>query len=266
MKPELIIERLTCQIDGTVILRDLDLTVRGGEVHAIMGPNGTGKSTLAAALMGNPRYTVSAGSVTLDGADLLARTVDERARAGLFLAMQYPSEVSGVTNADFLRTAVNARRPEDRPMGLFPFRRRLAEAVAALEMNENLPDRYLNEGFSGGERKRNEILQLLLLEPRIAILDEIDSGLDIDALRVVGANLTRLVAERGDEMGLLLITHYRRLLDHIRPDFVHVLMDGRIVRSGDMELADRLERDGYDWLREELGLRHLSDSHHEVNT
>lgn len=266
MKPELIIERLTCQIDGTVILRDLDLTVRGGEVHAIMGPNGTGKSTLAAALMGNPRYTVTAGSVTLDGADLLVRTVDERARAGLFLAMQYPSEVSGVTNADFLRTAINARRPEDQPLGLFPFRRRLKEAVAALEMNENLPDRYLNEGFSGGERKRNEILQMLLLEPRIAILDEIDSGLDIDALRVVGANLTRMVAERGEEMGLLLITHYRRLLDHIRPDFVHVLMDGRIVRSGDMELADRLERDGYDWLREELGLRHLSDSHCEADT
>ncbi|HHX37747.1 MAG TPA: Fe-S cluster assembly ATPase SufC [Clostridiaceae bacterium] len=252
MKPILDIKDFTVEVDGMEILHGLNLHIQGGEVHAIMGPNGTGKSTLASALMGHPRYTVSRGEVTLNGRDLLALSVDERARAGLFLAMQYPAEVSGVTNSDFLRSAVNARRQE--PLGVLPFLRELNEAVSELEMRETLPDRYLNEGFSGGEKKRNEILQMKLLQPRIALLDEIDSGLDIDALRIVGQNITAMIKERGDQMGLLMITHYQRLLDYIEPQFVHVLMNGRIVHTGDASLAKRLEAEGYDWLRRELNL------------
>ena len=259
MKPELVIEKLSCRVEDKTILHDLDLTVRGGEIHAIMGPNGTGKSTLAATLMGHPRYEVVSGHARLDGEELFELSVDERARAGLFLAMQYPSEVTGITNADFLRTAMNVRRTSENAIGLFPFRRRLGEALAELEMNESLPDRYLNQGFSGGERKRNEILQMLLLEPRIAVLDEIDSGLDIDALRIVGEAVSAVAERRGDDMGLLMITHYQRLLDFIRPDFVHVMMNGRIVHTGDASLAERLEREGYEWLRAELGLAQISD-------
>lgn len=251
-KPVLEIKGLRSRVEGREILRGVDLTVQGGEVHVIMGPNGTGKSTLASCLMGNPKYEVTQGTVTLDGEDILSMEVDERARKGLFLAMQYPAEVSGVTNSDFLRAAVNAKR--EKPLGLFPFRKQMNEAVEKLEMRESLPERYLNEGFSGGEKKRNEILQMMMLKPKIAILDEIDSGLDIDALRIVGQNITDMGKERGDEMGMLLITHYQRLLDYVQPDYVHVLMNGRIVRSGGPGLAYRLEREGYDWLRKELGL------------
>ncbi len=264
-RPVLEIKGLGCKVEEKQILKDLNLTVRGGEIHVIMGPNGTGKSTLAATLMGNPRYAVTNGSVHLDGEDVLEMEVDERARAGLFLAMQYPSEIPGVTNSDFLRTAMNASRPADKQIGLFPFRKALNEAVERLEMNAGLPDRYLNEGFSGGEKKRNEILQMMLLKPAIAMLDEIDSGLDIDALRIVGNNVTALAKERGEEMGVLLITHYQRILEYVKPDFVHILMDGRIVKTGDHTLAEKLEKDGYEWLRDELGLEVISDEAHAKN-
>ena len=223
-KPVLDIKDFTVEVDGMEILHGLNLHIEGGEVHAIMGPNGTGKSTLASAIMGHPRFDITRGEVILNGEDLLSLSVDERARAGLFLGMQYPAEVSGVTNSDFLRSAVNARR--ETPLGVLPFLRQLNEAVSELEMRETLPDRYLNEGFSGGEKKRNEILQMKLLKPSIALLDEIDSGLDIDALRIVGQNITAMMEERGDQMGLLMITHYQRLLDYIQPQFVHVLMNG----------------------------------------
>lgn len=253
-KPTLTISKLSCQVQEKSILKGLDLTIKGGEIHVIMGPNGTGKSTLASVLMGHPAYQVTAGDVSLNGQDLLAMSVDERARAGLFLAMQYPAEIPGVTNADFLRTAVNSKLSAEENLGLLAFRRNMREAVEKLEMNESLPERYLNVGFSGGEKKRNEILQMLMLKPSFAILDEIDSGLDIDALRIVGRNVTRLAEEQGDQMGILMITHYQRLLDYVRPHFVHVMMAGRIVYSGGPELALKLEREGYDWLHKELGL------------
>lgn len=248
--PVLEIIDLWAQAPEKQILKGINLTVRGGEIHAIMGPNGNGKSTLAAVLMGNPAYTVTQGKILLDGQDLMELEVDERARAGLFLGMQYPSEVSGVTNAQFLRTAINARRGEDDPIGFGLFNRQLKEAAKMLEIGEDLPRRYLNEGFSGGEKKRNEILQMVMLKPRIAILDEIDSGLDIDALRIVGETLSSQRKERGGELGLLMITHYQRMLNYATPDFVHVLADGKIVRTGGAELALRLEQDGYEWLRE----------------
>ncbi|NJP40354.1 Fe-S cluster assembly ATPase SufC [Oscillospiraceae bacterium HV4-5-C5C] len=253
-RPVLEIKNLSCSVDHKEILHGINLTVRGGEIHVIMGPNGTGKSTLASTLMGHPSYKVNGGQALLNGEDLLAMPVDERARKGLFLAMQYPAEIQGVTNADFMRTAMNAKLPADHQIGVFPFRKALNQAVSELEMDASLPDRYLNEGFSGGEKKRNEILQMKLLKPAVAILDEIDSGLDIDALRIVGQNVTRMAQDRGEEMGLLLITHYQRLLDYIVPDYVHVIMNGRVVRTGDKELAEKLERDGYEWLRQEAGL------------
>ncbi len=249
--PHLKIENLHVSIDDTEIIKDLSLEIKGGEIHAVMGPNGTGKSTLAAALMGHPRYEVTKGSVTYNGEDLLEMEVDERAQAGMFLAMQYPSEVTGVTNADFMRTAMNAQRGEGNEVQLMPFIRQLDEKMDLLEMDESFSTRYLNEGFSGGEKKRNEILQMLMLEPKIAILDEIDSGLDIDALKVVAEGVNDL---RGSEFGALIITHYQRLLNYIKPDKVHVIMQGRIVKSGGPELAERLEAEGYDWIKEELGI------------
>lgn len=249
--PHLYIEDLHVSVEGKEIIRGLSLEMKGGETHAIMGPNGTGKSTLASALMGHPKYEVTSGKVSFDGEDLLAMPVDERARKGLFLAMQYPSEISGVTNADFLRTALNARRGEGNELSVMKFIRQLDKAMKTLEMDSAMANRYLNEGFSGGEKKRNEILQMMMLSPRIAILDEIDSGLDIDALRIVANGVNSL---RSPEMGLLVITHYQRLLNYIIPDYVHVMMQGRIVKSGGPELSERLEREGYDWIKEELGI------------
>ncbi len=249
--PHLKIEDLHVAIDEKEILKGFNLEINGGEIHAIMGPNGTGKSTLASAIMGHPRYEVTEGSVKLDGEEVLEMEVDERAKAGLFLAMQYPSEVSGVTNADFLRTAINSRREEGDEISLMKFIRTLDDKMAKLDMDEAFAQRYLNEGFSGGEKKRNEILQLLMLEPKIAILDEIDSGLDIDALKIVAEGVN---AMRGPEFGCLIITHYQRLLNYIKPDKVHVMMQGRIVKSGGPELAQRLEEEGYDWIKEELGI------------
>jgi len=201
--------------------------------------------------MGHPKYEVTQGSITLDGQDVLEMEVDERARAGLFLAMQYPSEISGVTNADFLRSAINARRGEGNEISLMKFIRKMDEKMEFLEMDQGMAQRYLNEGFSGGEKKRNEILQLMMLEPKIAILDEIDSGLDIDALKIVSKGINEM---RSPEFGCLIITHYQRLLNYITPDFVHVMMQGRIVKSGGAELAQRLEAEGYDWIKKELGI------------
>src|SRR5690348_3327649 len=222
------------------ILRGVDLTVSAGQIHAIMGPNGSGKSTLAYAIAGHPKYLVTQGSVTLDGEDVLAMSVDARARAGLFLAMQYPVEVPGVTVSNFLRTAVTAVRGEAPKLRLFL--KDMREAMAALSIDPVFAERNLNEGFSGGEKKRHEILQLELLQPKIAILDETDSGLDVDALRVVSEGVNRV---RAKGVGTLLITHYTRILRYIQPDFVHVFFDGRIVEEGGPELADQLEAEGY---------------------
>ena len=245
------VEGLKAVIEGKEILKGIDLEIKGGEIHAIMGPNGTGKSTLASALMGHPKYEVTEGTATLDGEDVLEMEVDERARAGLFLAMQYPSEIAGVTNSDFLRSAINARREEGSEISLIKFIRQMEGKMKELEMNPEFVHRYLNEGFSGGEKKRNEILQMMLLDPKIVVLDEIDSGLDIDALRIVANGVN---AMRSEERGFLIITHYQRLLNYVKPDYVHVMMQGRIVKSGGPELAERLEQDGYDWIKDELGI------------
>ncbi|HEX2706014.1 MAG TPA: Fe-S cluster assembly ATPase SufC, partial [Candidatus Lustribacter sp.] len=235
---------VTVDVEGGVkeILRGVDLTVRGGETHAIMGPNGSGKSTLAYSIAGHPKYTVTGGTVTLDGENVLAMSVDQRARAGLFLAMQYPVEVPGVTVSNFLRTAKTAIDGE--APKLRTWAKEVKGAMEALKMDPVFAERNVNEGFSGGEKKRHEILQMELLRPRIAILDETDSGLDIDALRVVAEGVNRI--KGASEMGVLLITHYTRILRYIRPDFVHVFVDGRFVEEGGPELADRLEAEGYD--------------------
>ena len=251
MATHFVIDGLKAEIEGKEILKGINLEIKGGEIHAIMGPNGTGKSTLASALMGHPKYEVTAGTAMLNGEDVLEMGVDERALAGMFLAMQYPSEISGVTNSDFLRSAINARRGEGNEISLIKFIRQLEGEMKGLEMNPEFAHRYLNEGFSGGEKKRNEILQMKMLDPKIAILDEIDSGLDIDALRIVAGGVNEM---RSDDRGFLIITHYQRLLDYITPDFVHVMMQGRIVKSGGPELAQRLEKEGYDWVKEELGI------------
>ncbi|MBS4220833.1 Fe-S cluster assembly ATPase SufC [Bacillus sp. FJAT-49711] len=251
MASTLTIKDLHVAIEDKEILKGVNLEIKGGEIHAIMGPNGTGKSTLSSAIMGHPKYEVTSGSITLDGEDVLEMEVDERARAGLFLAMQYPSEISGVTNSDFLRTSINARREEGQEITLMKFIRELDKTMELLEMDLDMAQRYLNEGFSGGEKKRNEILQLMMLKPKIAILDEVDSGLDIDALKIVSKGINEM---RSSDFGCLIITHYQRLLNYITPDYVHVMMQGRIVKSGGPELAQRLESEGYDWIKAELGI------------
>jgi Fe-S cluster assembly ATP-binding protein len=241
---ELVIKGLRVTVgdgdEAKEILKGVDLTVRSNETHAIMGPNGSGKSTLAYSIAGHPKYTVTGGTVTLDGEDVLAMKVDERARAGLFLAMQYPVEVPGVSVSNFLRTAATATRGEAPKLRTWV--KEVSGAMDALEMDKAFADRSVNEGFSGGEKKRHEILQLELLKPKIAILDETDSGLDVDALRVVSEGVNR---SRDTGIGTLLITHYTRILRYIEPDFVHVFFDGRIVESGGKELADTLENEGY---------------------
>ncbi len=235
------IDALRASVAGKEILTGLSLTIRPGEVHAIMGPNGSGKSTLANTLMGNPRYTITGGEVRFRGQRLAGLAPDERARLGLFLAFQYPMAVPGVTVVNFLRQAVNAVRGEDVPVR--EFRQELFARMELLKVDRDFARRYLNDGFSGGEKKRAEMLQLAMLQPRMAVLDETDSGLDIDALRTVADGVNALM---NDDMGLLLITHYQRLLSYITPQFVHVLIDGRIVRSGGPELAEELEAGGYD--------------------
>lgn len=245
------IKDLHVSIEEKEILKGVNLTIKTGEIHAIMGPNGTGKSTLSAAIMGHPSYTVTKGEILLDGENVLEMEVDERARAGLFLAVQYPSEIAGVTNAEFMRAAINSRRAEDDKIGVMPFIKKLDEKMALLDMPEEMAERYLNEGFSGGEKKRNEILQLMMIEPTFAILDEIDSGLDIDALQVVSKGVN---AMRGEKFGSLIITHYQRLLNYIVPDVVHIMMNGKVVLTGGPELAKRLEGEGYKGISEDLGL------------
>ncbi len=235
---------VTVESDGgpREILSGVDLTVRAGETHAIMGPNGSGKSTLAYSIAGHPKYTISQGTVTLDGVDVLAMTVDERARAGIFLAMQYPVEVPGVSMSNFLRTSVTAVRGEAPKLRTWV--KEMKTAMEGLSIDPTFAGRNVNEGFSGGEKKRHEILQMELLQPKIAVLDETDSGLDVDALKVVSEGVNRVAAS--GEVGILLITHYTRILRYIKPDFVHVFVDGRIVAEGGAELADALEAEGYD--------------------
>ena len=248
---ELVIRNLHVSIEGKEILKGVDLSIKQGEVHAIMGPNGTGKSTLAYALMGHPSYEITAGEVQFKGANILELEPDERSRLGIFLAFQYPVSIPGVTVANFLRTAINARRraqnPNDKGVAIPEFRKKMKEQMELLKMDQAFAGRYLNEGFSGGEKKRAEILQMAMLRPEIAILDETDSGLDIDALRIVSEGVNAL---RGPELGALVITHYQRILNYIKPDFVHVMLGGRIVESGGAELALHLEEHGYEWVRE----------------
>lgn len=248
---ELVVRNLHAHIDGKEILRGVDLTVGQGQVHALMGPNGTGKSTLAYALMGHPSYEITAGEVWFKGVNILDLSPDERSRAGVFLAFQYPVAVPGVSVANFLRTAINARRKaeneEDRGIPIPEYRVLLKEKMDLLKMDHSFAGRYLNDGFSGGEKKRAEVLQMAVLRPEIAILDETDSGLDIDALRIVSEGVNAL---RGPDLGVLVITHYQRILNYIQPDVVHIMMGGRIVETGGADLALRLEDEGYDWVRE----------------
>jgi len=233
--------------DGTEILKGVTLEIPKGEVHAIMGPNGSGKSTLSKVVAGHEGYVVTSGSVTLDGEDVLSLSVDERSRAGVFLAFQYPSEVPGVSNANFIRAALQARLPKGQEIDAVGYYKSLYAKMDLLEMDRKFTARSVNEGFSGGEKKRNEILQLIMLDPKYSILDETDSGLDIDALKIVAKGVNSM---RSPDRGFLLITHYQRLLDYIKPDYVHVMSEGRIVRSGGPELAHELEAHGYDFLKE----------------
>ncbi len=251
------IKDLYVRVEEKEILKGVNLTINTNEIHAIMGPNGTGKSTLSAAIMGNPNFEVTQGEILLDGINVLELEVDERARLGLFLAMQYPSEIAGITNAEFMRAAMNAGREEDDKIGVMDFLKKLDSKMDLLNMDEAMAERYLNEGFSGGEKKRNEILQLLMLEPKFAILDEIDSGLDIDALKVVSKGVN---AMRGEGFGAMIITHYQRLLNYITPDVVHVMMEGKVVLSGGPELAARLEQEGYAKIAEELGYEYHEEA------
>ncbi|QIA26188.1 Fe-S cluster assembly ATPase SufC [Thermaerobacter sp. PB12/4term] len=259
MASTLEIRELRCNVEDKEILKGVNLTVRQGEVHAIMGPNGSGKSTLAYTLMGHPRYEVTGGEVLLDGENLLELPPDERARKGLFLAFQYPQEVPGVTVANFLRTAVNSVRGEA-PAGpagsgknlaaLAALQKEIEGALEQLRWDPSFTRRYLNEGFSGGEKKKGEMLQMAVLKPKFAIMDETDSGLDIDALKDVARVFNSL---RGPELGAIIITHYQRILQYIEPDFVHIMVDGRIVRSGGRELAEEVEAKGYDWIKAQVG-------------
>jgi Fe-S cluster assembly ATP-binding protein len=258
MSTDLVIKDLHVSVEGKPIIKGLNLNVKQGEIHALMGPNGSGKSTLANALMGNPFYTVDSGEIMLGGVNVVELEPNERAKLGLFLAFQYPTAIPGVSMANFLRMAASAIRSKDTngsgTTELIPmreFRRELREKMQQLGMDESFARRYLNDGFSGGEKKRAEILQLAMLEPKIAILDETDSGLDIDAVRIVGESVNKLI---GPNLGVLIITHYPRLLNYIRPQYVHILLDGRIVESGGWELAELLEEKGYDPIREKHGI------------
>lgn len=252
---ELEIRNLHVSIDGREILKGVDLLVKQGEVHALMGPNGTGKSTLAYTLMGHPLYTVTEGEIWFKGQNIIELEPDQRSHLGLFLAFQYPVAIPGVTVANFLRTALNARarreNPDHKGISIPEFRRMLKERMDLLKMDHSFAGRYLNEGFSGGEKKRAEVLQMATMQPEIAVMDETDSGLDIDALRIVSEGVNAL---RGPNLGVLVITHYNRILNYIKPDYVHIMMNGRVVETGGAELALHLEEHGYDWLREKNGV------------
>ncbi|MBN2554389.1 MAG: Fe-S cluster assembly ATPase SufC [Anaerolineales bacterium] len=251
MAVQLEIRNLHVSVNQTEILKGVNLVIAQGEIHALMGPNGTGKSTLANVLLGHPAYEVTQGEIYFRGKNITELATDERARMGLYLAFQYPVAIPGVTLANFLRTAINARRretdPEDKGISVGAFRDLLMEKMRLLEMSPEFAGRYLNDGFSGGEKKRAEVLQMATLEPAIAIMDETDSGLDIDALRIVSSGVNALA---GPELGILIITHYQRILRYIKPDFVHIMLDGRIVTSGGPELAEQLEAQGYSWIRD----------------
>ena len=253
------VRNLHVNVEDAEILKGVDLTINPGEIHALMGPNGSGKSTLAYALMGHPSYEVTEGEAIFKGENVLEMDPDERAKLGVFLAFQYPVAIPGVSVANFLRSAINARRkdedPEDKGIPVVEFRKLLKEKMDLLEMDHEFAGRYLNEGFSGGEKKRAEILQMATLEPEIAILDETDSGLDIDALKVVASGVNALA---GDDLGVLVITHYQRILNYIKPDHVHIMLEGKIVESGAAELAQHLEEHGYDWIREKSDLVEVS--------
>ncbi|PKO10668.1 MAG: Fe-S cluster assembly ATPase SufC [Chloroflexi bacterium HGW-Chloroflexi-2] len=250
---ELVIKNLHVNINGKEILKGLNFTLPKGEVHAIMGPNGTGKSTLAYTLMGHPAYEVTEGEVFFNGVNILDLEPNERSILGIFLAFQYPVAIPGVTVANFIRSAVNSRRravnTDDKGVPLLEFRKEVKQKMEMLRMDPSFAGRYLNDGFSGGEKKRAEILQMAMLKPEIAILDETDSGLDIDALKIVADGVNTL---RGPDLGVVIITHYQRILNYIKPDYVHVMMDGKIVESGESDLALHLEEHGYDWIREKV--------------
>ncbi|MDF9866842.1 Fe-S cluster assembly ATP-binding protein [Bacilli bacterium PM5-3] len=243
------IENLHVSVEGKQILKGVNLEVNTNEIHAIMGPNGNGKSTLLLAIMGHPKYTIDSGKIFLDNIDITNMEVDERSRAGLFLGMQYPTEVSGVTNSDFLRAAINSHN--EKPVSLFKFIKELDGEIAKLKMKEDLAHRYLNDGFSGGEKKRNEILHMKLLKPKIALLDEIDSGLDVDALKLVSDAINEM---KSDKFGCLIVSHYERFFELVKPSHVHVLVDGVIVKSGGYEIIQKIDVDGYDWIKSELGI------------
>jgi len=238
------IRDLHVNVEDKEILKGVNLTVNSGEIHALMGPNGNGKSTLLLTVMGHPRYKVTQGTITLDGQDVLSMSVDARSKAGLFIAMQYPQEVPGVTNSDFLKAAVNAHR--EKPVKLFEFIRTLDKTLDDLQLKSDMAHRFLNEGFSGGEKKRNEIVQMKLLKPQFAMMDEIDSGLDVDALKVVADNINKLHEEQN--MGMIIVSHYERFYDLIKPTHAHVLINGRIVIDGDADLARKIDAEGYEWL------------------
>jgi Fe-S cluster assembly ATP-binding protein len=252
MMSVLSIKDLHVAIGDKEILKGINLTINTGETHALMGPNGNGKSTLLGTIMGHPKYKVTQGTITLDGEDVLSMSVDERSRKGLFLGMQYPQEIPGVTNSDFLRSAMNARR--EKPLSLYQFIKAMDHATEDLEMDGNLAHRYLNEGFSGGEKKRNEILQMKLLEPKFALLDEIDSGLDVDALRIVADNINEMRETKKEDYGLVMVSHYERLYELVKPTHVHVLVDGNIVVEGGFELIEKINNEGYEWVKKELGI------------
>ena len=251
MSDNLVIKNLHVSVEGKPILRGLDLTIEKGKIHALMGPNGSGKSTLAYTLMGHPMYDVDEGEVWFKGENILELEPDDRSKLGIFLAFQYPVTIPGVSVANFLRLAINARRADGKKIAIPEFRKLMLEKMKLLEMDPSFAGRYLNEGFSGGEKKRAEILQMAVLNPTMAILDETDSGLDIDALKIVAKGVNSLM---NPNMGILVITHYQRLLNFIKPDVVHVMLNGRVVMTGGPELAHELEAQGYDWVREQVGL------------
>lgn len=252
------IKNLCVSVDEKPILLGVSLDIAPGEIHAVMGPNGSGKSTLANSIMGHPKYTVTSGEILMDGENLVGLKADKRARKGVFLAFQYPKEIPGVTVSSFLQTALaSLRKARGEPTGSpLELRKQLRSALHEFSLDVKFMNRYLNEGFSGGEKKKMEMLQMTLLKPRIAILDETDSGLDVDALKIVAEGIKRMAAP---ERGMLVITHYQRILHYVKPNFVHVMMQGKIVKSGGPELSDRLEREGYDWIRKEIGLSEESE-------
>jgi Fe-S cluster assembly ATP-binding protein len=254
---------LVVSVEGNIILKGINLKINGGETHAIMGPNGTGKSTLAQVAMGHPKYKVESGDILLDGESVIDLSVDERSRKGVFLGMQNPIEVPGVTNFDFIKAALQTRMDKDQHLRVGKFILKYEQASQNLQMGKGMAHRFLNQGFSGGEKKRNEILQMKMLEPKFAFLDEIDSGLDVDALKLVGEQVTK---QKSDHLGLILITHYQRLLDYIQPDFVHIMIQGQIVRTGGQELISKIDQDGYDWIKQELGIEDDSKKPYSLGT